>query len=51
MKKRSLVVIAVGLLFTVSSCGSSWSCKKRYCDADTNQNNTEATIVVTSNNA
>ncbi len=31
MKK---LILAIGLLFLVSSCGSSWSCKKRYCKTD-----------------
>jgi len=31
MKKLTTIMIVV-FLFTLSSCGSSWSCKKRYCD-------------------
>ena len=34
MKKALLLVGAVLLL---ASCGSRWSCKKRYCDVKTQQ--------------
>ncbi len=44
MKK---LILAIGLLFLFSSCASSWSCKKRYCTADTNAK----TVVVTNVNS
>ncbi|MGB1268152.1 MAG: hypothetical protein ACPG45_00275 [Flavobacteriaceae bacterium] len=32
--KRQIVLIAVLSILLVSCGGSSWSCKKRYCDVD-----------------
>jgi uncharacterized membrane protein YqjE len=44
MKKPAAIMVVV-ILFTLSSCGSSWSCKKSYCD--TNQEQTKTTVVKT----
>lgn len=32
MKK---LILAIGLLFLFTACKSGWSCKKRYCNAET----------------
>jgi len=38
--KKPLAIMAVVFLFTLSSCASSWSCKKRYCDTNKEQTKT-----------
>jgi len=32
MKQSSTAIVIIVFIFSLSSCKSSWSCKKRYCD-------------------
>ena len=43
MKK---LILAIGLLFLFTACKSGWSCKKRYCEA---QSNTQTELLAQAN--